>query len=296
MKKQLLLFIAFYMSIFLVTSCSTNDDTADENPNQILEAETLLNVSYGTNSKQVYDLYLPQGRTQENTKVIILVHGGGWTSGDKSDMSQFVNLLRENHSDYAIANINYVLAGFGVPAFPNQFLDLGRVISQLTAQQNELQIQPQFGLIGTSAGAHISLMYDYVYDTSNQVKFVANIVGPTDFTDPFYADDPNFPLALQFLVDASAYPQNANLAETVSPALQVSALSSPTILFYGDQDPIVPLSNGQTLAASLNTQGTANEFTVYQGGHGDDWSQADYLDLQLKLEDFIQIHLPLEIN
>lgn len=293
MRKSLVVLTAFYLFSFFFTSCNSDDDASGDNPNPLLQAETRLNVSYGPNPRQVYDLYLPEGRTRQNTKVIILVHGGGWTSGDKSNMIQFVNFLRNNLPDYAIANINYVLAEIGVSAFPNQFLDLGKVVDQLTAQQNELQIQPQFGLIGTSAGAHISLMYDYVYDTTNQIKFVADIVGPSDFTDPFYANDPNFPLALQFLVDASAYPENTNLAEVVSPALQVSAASAPTILFYGDQDPLVPLSNGQTLADALNAEGTQHSFTVYQGGHGDDWSQTDFLDLQLKLEAFIQTHLPL---
>lgn len=293
MKKYFLLFLLCFT--FLV-SCSSDDTTSQEDEEiiEILEAETRLNVTYGSHPKQVYDLYLPEGRSNEKTKVIVLVHGGGWTSGDKSDMTQFVTFLRENHPNYAIANINYVLAEIGVPAFPNQFLDLGRVISQLTSQQNDLQIRPQFGLIGTSAGAHISLMYDYVYDTNSQIKFVADIVGPTDFTDPFYADDPGFLLALQLLTDESAFPEGTDFAVAMSPALQVSVSSAPTILFYGDQDPLVPLTNGQSLALALTSGSITNSFTVYEGGHGDDWSPADLVDLQQKLEGFILTHLPLE--
>jgi len=293
MKKYLFLIITLSSLYIISTSCSS-DDGIPNGPIQFLEAETRLNVSYGQHPRQVYDLYLPEGRSQENTKVIVLVHGGGWTAGDKSEMGDVVDYLRENHPDYAVVNINYVLAEIGVPAFPNQFLDLGRAISQLTEQQNELQIQPQFGLVGTSAGAHISMMYAYDYDSSNQVKFVANIVGPTDFTDPFYADNPNFNLILQLLVDQNAYPSGINLAEAVSPVYQVSATSTPTILFYGDQDPIVPLSNGQTLEATLSSAGVTNSLNVYAGGHGNDWGEADYLDLQFKLEIFMQTHLPIE--
>lgn len=293
MKKYLFLFITLSSLLIFSTSCSSDDGTPTDDPNQILEAETRLNVSYGQHPRQVYDLYLPEGRTQENTKVIVLVHGGGWTSGDKSDMSNVVDYLRENHPDYAVANINYVLAEIGVPAFPNQFLDLGKVITQLTEQQIELQIQPQFGLIGTSAGAHISLMYAYVYDSSSQIKFVADIVGPTDFTDPFFANNPNFNLILQLLVDQSAYPLGTNLVEAVSPVYQVSAISAPTIMFYGDQDPIVPLSNGQTLETTLNVTGIQNSLTIYAGGHGNDWSESDFEDLRFKLDVFMQAHLPL---
>jgi acetyl esterase/lipase len=92
MKKYLFLFITLSSLLIFSTSCSSDD------PNQILEAETRLNVSYGQHPRQVYDLYLPEGRTQENTKVIVLVHGGGWTSGDKSDMSNVVDYLREKPS------------------------------------------------------------------------------------------------------------------------------------------------------------------------------------------------------
>lgn len=293
MKNFTSIFSSIVLIFWFTTSCNSDDDNTIPEPDFALEAEVRLNVSYGSHSKQVYDLYLPEGRTQENTKMIVLVHGGGWTAGDKSDMSEFVDYLRENHPDYAIANINYVLADIGVPAFPNQFLDLGRVIDQLTAQQHDLQIQPQFGLIGTSAGAHISLMYDYVYDTTNQVKFVADIVGPTDFTDPFYADNPNFPFFLQLLTDSNAYPPGTNLAEELSPVHQVTTSSSPTIMFYGFSDPIVPISNAVTLKDALSQATISHSLHIYSGGHGDDWSEGQLEDLKNNLEAFILTHLPL---
>lgn len=293
MKKITYLFSVLILTLCFTISCSS-DDTITTQPDIILEEEVRLDVSYGTHPRQVFDLYLPEGRNQEKTKVVVLVHGGGWTAGDKSEMNDVVNYLRENHPDYAVANINYVLAEIGVAAFPNQFLDLGRVISQLTEQQHELQIQPQFGLIGTSAGAHISMMYAYEYDALNQVKFAANIVGPTDFTDPFYTDNPDFNLVFPLLIDENAYPPGINLYEAVSPVYQVSTSSPPTIIFYGDQDPLVPLSNGQTLEAVLTAAGIANSLNVYEGGHGNDWSEADLIDLQLKLEAFMLTHLPIQ--
>ncbi|PIQ18209.1 MAG: alpha/beta hydrolase [Flavobacteriaceae bacterium CG18_big_fil_WC_8_21_14_2_50_34_36] len=293
MKNFLQKLIFVTSLVFFTVSCnSDSNDVVDDTPAP-LEAAVFLNVSYGTNAQQIYDIYLPEGRTKENTKVIVLIHGGGWTAGDKANMNNFVVYLQENFPDYAIVNTNYVLAEIGIPAFPNQFLDLESVLFQIKSQEEELQIKAEFGLIGTSAGAHIALMYDYSYDVTNQVKFVADIVGPTDFLDPFYADDPNFAVALQALVDEGAYPEGTNFAEAVSPLHQVTAMSSPTILFYGNQDPLVPLSNGVNLEAALNNVGVLNSFTVYNGGHGDNWSAADFLDVQVKLRAFIQTHLPL---
>tara|TARA_R110000850_G_scaffold30630_2_gene84229 strand:+ start:78505 stop:79410 length:906 start_codon:yes stop_codon:yes gene_type:complete len=301
MKKYLLprVLTAFTL-IFFFISCSSDDssqeniqDDPTDDPVTELEAEERFDVSYGPNDKQNYDIYLPAGRTDETTKVLVLIHGGGWTSGDKDDMTEFVSLIQDSYPNYAIVNTNYVLAEIGTPAFPNQFLDIQSVVNKVTAEKEDLQIKPEFGFIGVSAGAHLALMYDYVYDTEDQVKFVTNIVGPTDFTDPFYADDPSFALALSILVDASAYPAGSNLSEAVSPVYQVSASSSPTLLFYGDQDPIVPLSNGTSLSQALDAAAIENIFTIYEGGHGDDWSLDDREDLQLKLTTYIETYLPL---
>ena len=272
---------------------------ADENnpPNTNpppIEAVSFKNVSYGSNAQQVYDIYLPEGRTDSTTKVIVLIHGGGWTEGDKEDMDNFVTLIQREHPNHAIVNVNYILATVSPPvtAFPNQFLDIQAVIQKLTSEKENLQILPEFGLIGTSAGAHIALMYDFVYDTSDQVKFVANIVGPTDFTDPFYADDPNFAIALSLLVDESQYAEGTNYAEATSPVYQVSSSSSPAALFYGSQDPLVPLSNGASLDEALTDSQITHSFTTFDGGHGDDWSVTDVLNLQAQISEYIDSYLP----
>jgi len=274
------------------TTGDTDDSSDDSAP---LEALVMTDVTYGANAQQAYDIYLPAGRTAEKTKVLVLVHGGGWTGGDKSDMTEFVALAQQSFPNHAIVNMNYVLAGLpATPAFPNQYLDIQSVINQVTEQKDDLNILPEFGMLGASAGAHLSMMYDYVYDTTDMVKFVINIVGPSDFTDPFYADDPSFNLALALLVDESAFPPGTNYAEANSPSKVASASSSPTLLFYGDMDPLVPLTNGQSLDNALTTTGTEHTFTVYQGGHGDDWSDADRTDLTLKMINYVNTYLPIQ--
>ena len=315
---HILVGISFFLLLF--TSCSSSDDIVinveqqqqeevitdpgpddddmddmDDNNSEPLEALVLTDVSYGDNAQQVYDLYLPEGRLATKTKVVVIIHGGGWTSGDKDDMAAFVQYFSENHPDHAILNLNYVLAQItGPAAFPNQYQDVEAAINQIIAQSDELQVLPEFGFLGASAGAHLAMMYDYTYDTDDLVKFVINIVGPSDFTDPFFADDPNFPLALSLLVDESQFPAGTDFAVANSPALVASASSSPTLLFYGDQDPIVPLSNGQTLADNLDLLNLEHAFTIYEGGHGDDWSDADLIDLGIQTGNYVNTYLSIE--
>src|SRR5690606_8724753 len=247
-------FAAFLL--ILVYSCSDSDD---ENQNEIpLEAETQTNVSYGSHPQQTYDLYLPANRNSNETKIIMLIHGGAWTAGDKSDMNGMVAILQSLYPDYAIANVNYVLADENHYAFPNQFNDIQTIVQKLTSESEELHIKPEFGMIGTSAGAHIALMYDNVYDQNDQVKFVADIVGPTDFTDPFYEENFDIPLIVQGLVDPNAYPDGTNYLEELSPLFHVNSESSPVCMFYGNEDPLVPESNGTTLKAKLDQFGIEN--------------------------------------
>ncbi|MBT0608523.1 alpha/beta hydrolase [Aequorivita echinoideorum] len=292
--KHMLLFYIFFGIFFLNTSCSSDSSENNDGPELPLAAETFMDVPYGDNDQQRYDLYLPANRSTEYTKVIILVHGGGWTEGDKADMDYIIPFLKSSHPNHAIVNMNYILANLQTPAFPNQFEDIQAVISKLFNERVELQINPEFALIGASAGAHLSLMYDSVYDEDDKVKMVVDIVGPTDFTDPYYSENPNFGFLLSALVDESAYPTNTDYAVAVSPALQISNTTSPTLLFYGNADPLVPLTNGERLNTALTNANIEHNFSVYEGGHGDNWSQADYLDVQNQISSYINSYL--EVN
>ncbi|WP_310993793.1 alpha/beta hydrolase [Aequorivita marina] len=290
MKKLLLPFLIIAIQ-FGLTSCSKDTDSVIEET--VTEAETFLDVSYGAHPAETYDLYLPKNRATDKTKVIALVHGGGWTTGDKDDVALYIPYLQQKHPDYAIVNINYVLADENTPAFPNQILNIAAVLDKLTDEKKELQILPEFALIGVSAGAHLSLLYDYVYDADDHVKLVADIVGPTDFTDPNYTPSTDLPTLIALMVDESAYPPGTNYVEVLSPALQVSTVSSPSLLFYGNADPLVPLSNAITLNEALNTHEIDHNFNVYEGGHAN-WATNDVDDMLNQISDYINRYLEIE--
>ena len=286
MYKLSFLLVFFGVQIFF-TSCSKESSIEDP-----LLAETFLDVSYGTHEQQKYDLYLPAGRSENKTKVLVLVHGGGWTSGDKSDMDFILPYIKSRHPKHAILNVNYVLADSTIAAFPNQFLDLQKALQKIRSEKNSLHLLPEFGLIGTSAGAHISMIYAYQYDDSKDVKFIADIVGPTDFTDPYFNDNPDFSNIMNILVDESAYQNNTNIVEALSPISHVNNQTCPSLLFYGASDPLVPLSNGQRLSSVLANAGVAHNFTIYDGGHGN-WSQPNVEDMIHQISGYVDTYLKI---
>jgi acetyl esterase/lipase len=265
--------------IFFISSCSSNENA----PNPP-EAQQLTNVSYGNDAKQKFDLYLPANRNASDTKTLILIHGGSWIGGDKSEMTPILEVIRKNLPNYAIVNMNYRLATWGKPAFPMQIDDIAAVIAKL--KNGKYDISDNIGFIGVSAGGHLSLLYSYAYNTDKNVKMVCSIVGPTNFTDPAYTDNA---VSASFFgsVAGDSYANNPALHEQLSPLLRVNSASPPTLMFYGNQDPVVPLSQGIALRNRLDQLGVYYEFTLYNGGHGN-WSDADLTDAHTKLVTFIK--------
>lgn len=242
-------------------------------------------VAYGGDADQMYDIYLPKGRTSD-TRVILLVHGGGWTSGDKTDMNGFRDFLREELPDIAIVNLNYRLADDANPPHPMQINDITAVVNDLKDKQNSYQIGTGLGLVGVSAGGQLSLLWSYAHDSGNQVQMVCSVVGPTNFTDEAYLNSGN-PI-LQELV--SQFGEDEAFLKSVSPFHQATAASPPTILFYGGQDPLIPTSQGIDMDNKLGELNVAHEFIFYpEEGHG--WNGANLLDTSIKLKAFIETHL-----
>lgn len=272
-----------FLLVILTTSCSS--DNSPKEPIDASKSKTMNNVSYGADSKQVYDIYLPKNRTL-STKVMILVHGGGWNAGDKADMNGFNDFIKEQLPNLAAVNMNYRLADENNPPHPMQINDITSVVNDLKSKQEKYQIGTELGFMGVSAGGHLSLLWSYEYDTENQVNMVCSMVGPTNLADDAYVNSNNQDLkdlVFQFGTDIE-------VLKNVSPLNKAKASSPPTLLFYGGQDPLIPNSQGNDLNAKLDSLNVVHEFTLYQnGGHG--WVGLDLLDTSIKLKAFIETYL-----
>ncbi len=143
-----------------------------------LAASTQLNVAYGSDPLQKMDVYLPANRTSAGTKVLIIIHGGGWSTGDKSDMAPYVDTLKRRFPAYAIININYRLVTATANFFPAQENDVKSSVEYVFNKRNEFAVSDKFVLLGASAGAHLSLLHAYKYTTPVKIKAVVDFFGP----------------------------------------------------------------------------------------------------------------------
>ncbi|MDP5077277.1 MAG: alpha/beta hydrolase, partial [Nonlabens sp.] len=86
---------------------SCNNETSKPETEVTLAEKTELNVSYGIDPQQTMDMYLPANRTASTTKTVVIIHGGGWTSGDKNEVNGLVGLVQRALPDHAVINMNY---------------------------------------------------------------------------------------------------------------------------------------------------------------------------------------------
>lgn len=284
MKKLLPL---FFVSLLLV-ACQkeTNQTTTSDQP---LAEQTTNNVSYGSDTAQRMDIYLPAGRTTNATKAIIMVHGGAWISGDKADMNQFIPVIKSRLSEYAIFNLNYRLGV--VPStniFPTQEADVKAAVAFITGKAGEYKFNvDKTVILGASAGAHLALLQAYKNSTP-KFKAVVDLFGPTDMGGlyTFYASSPINQLGLGLLMGGTPT-SNAGLYQSSSPVNFVSSSSQPTIILHGTADPVVPYVQSTALKTKLDAAGVSARMVTYAGaGHGD-WNQATFDDAYNQIIGFL---------
>jgi acetyl esterase/lipase len=284
------LFSVLFVSLLFV-ACQKENNPIEQQP---LAEQTMMGVSYGSDTAQRMDIYLPANRTTTVTKAIVIIHGGGWVIGDKAEMNQFIPVIKQQLPEYAIFNINYRLGAF--PAsnpFPTQENDVKSALNFIVGKASEYIFNTnKLTLLGASAGGHLALLQAYK-NASPKVTAVVDLFGPTDMPAmySFYASSPVNQLALQLLLNGTPS-TNAALYQSSSPVNFVTAQSQPTLILHGTADPIVPISQSTALKTKLETTGVYTKMVSYAGaGHGD-WNTATFADAYVQIVSFLQAKNP----
>lgn len=235
------------------------ESTPQRDPSSILDRLVADDVAYApTSDLQRLDIYIPETGTPPYP-VVVIIHGGGWTMGDKRGqlpLSAVPGLLALG---FAVASINYRLAPDAV--FPAQLLDSKAAIRYLRNEAAVIGLDPdRIAVVGESAGAHLAALLGTTQgraefddpalgnpQASSAVQGVVDLYGPADLTTsdaqralnpPCPAEpDPNIALLL------GAPPKSApDLAAAASPItyLQPGQDVPPFFIAHGDTDCVVP--------------------------------------------------------
>lgn len=222
----------------------------------------IYNESYGKDVLQRFDIHYPVSVSGRPSEVLILLHGGSWSGGDKSYLAPTVDALQKSKKNLAIVNINYRLTSTSGIRLEQQLGDIQLLVEYLRQNAARYNITDgKFVIGGVSAGGHLALDYAYLKDTNRDIKSVVGIVAPTDLTSETLRegglDKPIQQLIGKTFDDAPDEYRNA------SPIYNLTGAAPPTILFYGGKDIIVPQTQGELLKLKLSLFGVKYRYYFY---------------------------------
>ena len=190
----------------------------------------LTYVRHGSRSLQL-DLYLPQAGQGKTSPVVLLVHGGGWRSGDRDNMTAMA--VRLAARGYASATVSYRLSGEA--RYPAAVNDLTAALRWVRAHAHVYRLdRHRVVLAGGSAGGQIASLVG-VSSEHGEVAAIVNIDGLSDFTSPAarrYEDDPAKQPSAAGAWFGGTYAEQGALWRHASPLFYVNG-RTPPVLFIG---------------------------------------------------------------
>lgn len=205
-------------------------------------------------TQQIMDIYEPDGVGPY--PAVILIHGGGFTSGDKADVQTAADRIAQ--AGFVVFAPNYRLAPQN--AFPAPLVDMKAAVQYVQMRGSLFDADPsRLGTMGFSAGGNLAEMVAY---QSNLVRVVISWSGPTDL-NTLWADGVAHKAMSAYLHCSSCTSTDLTPA---SPTTFVTAGAPPSDL-YSSQSDFVPTSQQTELSSELSSVGVTSRVTVEPKGH-----------------------------
>lgn len=187
-------------------------------------------------------------------------------AGDKSVFATDIQQYAEQGIACATLNYRYADDAKNVhhPDLPQ---DIMRAVEYIAGKSELWEVSPtRFGLVGHSAGGHLSLSATYSFDTNHRIKACASWAGPLNLLEPQQ-------VAIAWAPDIFRIYTGTTLvssADTIkykqaSPYYMAGSTSVPTLLVYGTADATVPYVIGTQMKARLDSLGVPNSMTSLNG-------------------------------
>lgn len=222
----------------------------------VAEKRTIVYKEIGQRNLHLDAFY---NTNQIQKPAVILVHGGGWKSGDKSLLEPLAQKIAV--SGYACFTVEYRLSPEA--KYPAGIFDVKNAIQFVKANAQEFKIDTsKVAILGCSSGAQMAALvgttnsnpnfenYHSNYNTSSSVNSIINIDGVLAFKHPESQED--VVAGLWLGGNYESIPEIWNEAS----ALTHTNKNTPPILFIGSQYP-------RFLAGKNDMINILNQFGIY---------------------------------
>lgn len=206
------------------------------------------------NTKLPLEIYSPDSTPKNGSPVILYVHGGSWAYGS-SEIPDILSPLLKSFIDegYTIISVNYELLNSNID-FYKQVCDVKDSIRWVYKNKDEYNFNTdEIGIIGISAGAHLSLLACYSDENefiddenlagyNSKVKYVVDFFGPTDLNTLDQS------IATKDITNALKKVQgNDEYIKKYSPINYVNKKVPKTLIIHSKSDSLVPYENSLNL-------------------------------------------------
>lgn len=241
-------------------------------------------LSYGEEDANKFDLYLPADNTKGTYGLVVYLHAGGFTSGDKSGDAGILQWLCSK--GYVAAGINYTLFSEEHPDANvyTQSVEIRDSIPYVLAEAEQRGYSiDRMAVSGGSAGHTLAMLYAYrdAVVSPVPVKLVFGAVGPSCF----YPEDwscfgfdrnPEAASAMFSVMSGNSItpemigtPAYGEAVKNISALAWIDGNSVPTVCAYGAHDKMQAFPASKRLAAALEKYGVPHEYIVFShSGHG----------------------------
>lgn len=276
-----------------------------------------VDLPYGDGEANKFDLYLPADKSRESYGLVVYLHAGGFTAGDKSGDVEMLSWLCKK--GYVSAGINYTLfeelngASNGASVLTQSEEIRDAIPKVIEAAEKEGYHIDKMAVAGGSAGHALAMIYAYrdAAEAPVPVVFTFGAVGPSGFYREDW-DNYGFDRDTQESYQGAAGIFSAMLGEMLSadeirdgsylermkPISAVSWITPeapPTVIAYGTYDRIQPFRGSLRLKAALEENGIDfRYFEMSHSGHGLQNDNALYKQWMEAVEEYLGKYMPTE--
>ncbi len=269
-------------------------------------------IPYGENQANRYDIYAPADTSKESYGLVVYLHAGGFTSGDKSDDQGMLQWLCSK--GYVAVGINYTLRDASHPdaSVYSQSMEIKEAMPIVCTKVKELGYNiDAMAVAGGSAGHALAMLYAYrdAVTSPVPVKLLFGAVGPSSFYPEdwscygFDKEENKENAAQLFSVmagknissDLFGTPAYDEEIKDISALLWVSEKTVPSVLAYGAYDKIQSYQASIRLDKKLTQYNILHEYIVLEhSGHGLQNDTKQNIQYMEKVEEYLDKYLPVK--